>query len=99
MNCFFEPWGFQWRPRHVGLSANPALPGTVTCKGALVGFIPGVNLVVGDATAGLDLSRLSGQDDFIGLEQWDVGTVPDGAGSGSIWGDWHHSYRLASHSN
>lgn len=91
-NGYAEPWATGPEPR-ITLAGNPALSGTVTWEGALVGF-SGQNPVEGDAEIGVNLATLTGTADFTELEYWDSRYV-DCIDCGTTWGDGDLGYTIA----
>ena len=93
-NGYAEPWVYGYLPDS-DLADNPALTGTATWTGALLGFTPNRAPVVGDARLSVGLDTLTGQADFTNLESWAVGQAPGEVGTGEIWGDGDLGYSIA----
>ena len=83
-NGYTEPWAHGARPVST-LGNNRALSGTVTWRGALLGF-SGRQPVDGDAAIGVQLGTLTGTAGFTGLEYREGGTT---------WGDGDLAYAIA----
>ena len=88
-----RPWASGPTPWTL-LADNPALSGSAAWEGRLLGFTPEAQPVAGSAQLGIDLSTLSGDLDFQGLESWAAGTVPGAIGTGQQWGDGSLSYDI-----
>ena len=69
------------------LAENPQLHGSARWEGRLLGMTPNTRIVAGGASLDIDLSRLSGELAFTGLEQWALGANPGSIGTGIQWGD------------
>ena len=91
-NGYAEAWAHGPRPR-TALEDNPELAGTVTWRGALVGFSRR-RPVMGDARIAVDLAGLDGRASFTALESWAAGARPGAAGSGAQWGDGDLGYAI-----
>ena len=72
---------------HTFLEDNPALTGSATWRGRLVGLTPAEQVVGGRARLGINLGTLDGDLAFTGLESWAVGEAPGDVGSGTQWRD------------
>ena len=68
-NGLSQPWASGPSP-HTNLEDNPALSGTVSWAGRLLGLTPDAEAVAGAADLSVDLTALTGTMDFTGLEQW-----------------------------
>ncbi len=68
-----EPWAHGIRPA-TSLARNAGLSGTVTWDGALVGFTPSAEAVVGGAAIAVNLATLAGRADFTELT-WSGGDL------------------------
>ena len=97
-NGYAEPWAYGLKPTTM-LSANPALSGTVTWEGSIVGLTPDAASVVGDAAIGVDLSTMNGTAEFTALESWSAGTSPGSAGTGAQWLDGDLGYTISVNGN
>ena len=92
--------GDTWTDRMptVHVDNNPALAGTVTWNGFLVGFTPGTMVpalghpVIGHASISIDFDTFAGRVDFTNLESWAPEVAPEALGTGSTWGDGDLSY-------
>ena len=71
----------------VGLRNNPALRGSATWTGRLLGLTPDARVVAGDADLTVRLATLTGDIDFTNLEAWAAGAPPGAIGTGGRWGD------------
>ena len=74
------------------LADNPALVGSATWRGRLVGLTPAEQVVGGRARLGINLGTLDGDLAFTGLESWAVGEAPGDVGSGTQWRDGDLAY-------
>ena len=92
-NGYAEPWAHGVRPAST-LGNNRALSGTVSWRGALLGF-SGRRPVAGDASIGVQLGTLTGSADFTSLETWTAGAAPGAAGTGTQWLDGDLGYLIA----
>ena len=92
-NGYSEPWAYGIQPG-MDLADNPALSGTATWIGTLLGFTPDVEAVAGNAQLGVDLGTMKGAADFTALESWDSGMAPGEVGSGQQWGDGDLGYAI-----
>ena len=97
-NGYAEPWAYGYLPGQ-DLADNPALSGTVTWAGTLLGLTPGAAAVAGDARIGVDLASLTGRADFTGLEAWAPSEAPGAAGTGVTWLDGDLGYAIAVRGN
>ena len=84
-NGYAEPWAHGSRPG-TELAANPELSGAAVWSGALVGFTPRVEAIIGDAAITVQLATLTGSADFTGLEH---------RTDGAMWGDGDLAYMIA----
>ena len=85
-NGLSQPWASGPSP-HTNLEDNPALSGTVSWAGRLLGLTPDAEAVAGAADLSVDLATLTGTVDFTGLEQWAANAAPGAPGTGAIWDD------------
>ena len=76
-NGLSQPWASGPRPS-VNLAANTSLSGTATWRGAVLGFTPSADKVIGDTRLVLRLSSLAGELEFTGLEDLNGNTWRDG---------------------
>ncbi len=60
------------------LTNNPALSGTATWSGAILGITPSEQTVVGDAQLEINMTKLNGQLDFTNMEYMTGGAWSDG---------------------
>ena len=67
------------------LADNPAIQGTATWNGELVGFTPDQRSVVGKAEIGITLATLSGRAEFTEMQSWPAGQEPGALGNGVSW--------------
>ena len=93
-----QPWASGPTP-WTELADNPALSGTVTWNGALLGITPSDETVSGSASLAIELSTLGGQLDFTGLESWGTNSAPGAMGGGTTWGDGDLAYLIEVHGN
>lgn len=93
-NGYAEPWAYGYRAGY-GLETNPALSGTVTWTGHLVGFTPDAEAVMGDASIAVDIAGMTGTADFSNLTEWEAGLAPGPDATGTTWGDGDLSYTIA----
>ncbi len=94
VNGYAEPWAYGFWP-YQPLADNPALSGTVTWEGSLVGFTPSAAPVIGDAAINVDLATMTGTAGFTDLESWSADAGPGPAGSGAQWRDGDLVYTIA----
>ena len=85
-NGLSQPWTSGPSP-HTDLEDNPALSGTVSWAGRLLGLTPDAEAVAGAADLSVDLATLTGTVEFTGLEQWAANAAPGAPGTGAIWDD------------
>ena len=97
-NGYAEPWAYGYLPA-TDLADNPALSGSVTWTGVLLGISPDAAAVAGDAEIGVNLATLAGRTDFTNLETWAARTVPGEAGTGTRWLDGDLGYTIAVRGN
>ena len=76
-NGLAQPWAFGPKPESA-LGRNPALSGSATWNGALLGITPSGRGVAGDSSLRLDMESLSGQLAFTGMRYDGGGTWGDG---------------------
>ena len=69
------------------LADNPQLSGSARWEGRVLGMTPTARIVAGAAELGINLSTLSGELAFTGLEQWASRANPGDIGTGTPWGD------------
>lgn len=93
-NGYGEPYAYGYLPEG-DLADNPALTGTATWSGALLGFTPDAEPVAGDARLGVNLNDLTGTASFSRLESWTAGEAPGNVGSGTRWGHGSLFYDIA----
>ncbi len=87
-NGLAQPWAFGPKPESA-LGRNPALSGSATWNGALLGITPSGRGVEGDSSLRLDMESLSGQLAFTGMRH-------DG---GDTWGDGELHYAVRASDN
>ncbi|MDE0332408.1 MAG: hypothetical protein OXL41_11120, partial [Nitrospinae bacterium] len=85
-NGLIQPWAHGPSPE-TNLADNPALTGSASWSGRLLGFTSESESLAGAADLTIDLATLRGQIDFTGLEHWGVNAAPGAIGSGTTWGD------------
>ena len=85
-NGLSQPWASGPSP-HTDLEDNPALSGSVSWAGRLLGLTPDAEAVAGAADLSVDLATLTGTVEFAGLEQWAANAAPGAPGTGAIWDD------------
>ena len=91
-NGYTESWAHGPTPT-TPLASNPALSGSATWEGALLGF-SGLRSVAGDAEIGVQLATLTGRADFTSLETWAPNAAPGAAGTGTTWLDGDLGYTI-----
>ena len=89
-----EAWAYGQEPE-TDLEDNPALSGTASFTGVLLGFTPVGAAVSGSADVDVDLGSLQGSVAFMGLEAWPSGQPPGAEGAGQVWLDGDLHYRIA----
>ena len=94
-NGYAEPYAYGPWPAAGDLANNPALSGSATWNGALLGFTPDAAAVAGDATIMVNLAPMTGRAAFTGLETWGANKAPGAKGSGSTWLDGDLGYTIA----
>ena len=87
-NGLSQPWTSGPSP-HTNLEDNPALSGTVSWAGRLLGLTPDDEAVAGAADLSVDLATLTGTVEFAGLEQWAANAAPGAPGTGAFFGPAH----------
>ena len=92
-NGLSQPWTSGPSP-HTNLEDNPALSGTVSWAGRLLGLTPETEAVAGAADLSVDLATLTGRVEFAGLEQWAANTAPGAPGTGATWDDGNLRYGI-----
>ena len=85
-NGLSQPWTAGPSP-HTDLEDNPALSGSVSWAGRLLGLTPDAEAVAGAADLSVYLATLTGTVEFAGLEQWAANAAPGAPGTGAIWDD------------
>ena len=85
-NGLSQPWTSGPSPQ-TNLEDNPALSGTVSWAGRLLGLTPDAEAVAGAADLSVDLATLTGTVEFAGLEQWAANAAPGALGTGTTWND------------
>ena len=85
-NGLSQPWASGPSP-HTDLEDNPALSGSVSWFGRLLGLTPDAEAVAGAADLSVDLATLTGTVEFAGLEQWAANAAPGAPGTGATWDD------------
>ena len=85
-NGLSQPWASGPSP-HTDLEDNPALSGSVSWAGRLLGLTPDAEAVAGTADLSVDLATLTGTVEFAGLEQWAANAAPGALGTGATWDD------------
>ena len=82
-----------------GLRNNPALRGSATWTGRLLGLTPNARVVAGDAGLAVRLATMTGNLDFTNLEAWAAGAPPGAIGTGTRWGDGDLGYSITVRDN
>ena len=95
-NGYAEPWAYGDSPDG-DLADNPALSGSVSWTGALLGLTPVGASVRGDARIRVDLETMAGRADFTQLETWSG--APGVSGTGLMLGDGDLGYTIAVRGN
>ncbi|MDE0332476.1 MAG: hypothetical protein OXL41_11465 [Nitrospinae bacterium] len=85
-NGLIQPWAHGRSPA-TNLADNPALTGSASWSGRLLGFTSESQSLAGAADLTVNLATLRGQIDFTGLEHWGVNATPGAIGSGQTWND------------
>ena len=85
-NGLSQPWATGPSP-HTDLEDNPALSGTLSWAGRLLGLTPDDEAVAGAADLSVDLTTLTGRVKFAGLERWAANAAPGALGTGTTWND------------
>ena len=97
-NGFAQPWAYGPAPAGE-LAANPALSGSATWNGRLLGLTPAARVVGGAAELSIRMDTLAGQLDFTNLEAWGAGAPPGAIGTGTVWGDGDLNYTIRVNGN
>ena len=97
-NGLVQPWAIAFPPS-TNLADNPMLSGSASWSGRLLGFTPTAAAVAGAADLTVQLSTLTGDLDFTGLESWAAGQAPGAVGTGAMWGDGNLNYRIGVRGN
>ena len=92
-NGFAQPWAMGSTP-WTNLADNPALSGSATWSGALLGVGSSSETVAGDASLSVNLTNLTGRIDFTGMEKWGVNEAPGAVGSATTWVDGDLGYTI-----
>lgn len=92
-NSFVSPWA-AGPPPNMALEANTALSGNVSWSGQAVGFTMNKEALMGNVGLTINLSTLTGDLEFDGLEYWTPDTAPGHVGSGIIWNDGDLAYSV-----
>lgn len=102
-NGYAEAWAHGYHPGEFccdfGLGNNPALSGSVTWNGVLLGLTPDAAAVAGDAAISVNIASMTGRADFTGLETWNANAAPGAVGTGAIWLDGDLGYTIAVRGN
>ena len=85
-NGFVQPWAYGTSP-DMDLADNPALSGSASWEGRLLGLTPDAEVVAGAADMTIGLATLDGTLGFTGLESWTANAAPGAIGTGNLWGD------------
>ena len=80
-----RPWGDRGHRPMPLLRTTPKLSGSVSWSGRLVGLTPDAETVAGAADLSVNLTTLTGDVEFTGLEQWAANAAPGALGTGDIW--------------
>ena len=91
-NGYAEPWAYGDLPDGY-LADNPALSGSASWSGTLLGLTPAARSVRGAADLTVAIDTMRGQADFTNLESW--AGAPGKAGTGTTWGDGDLGYTIA----
>ena len=93
-NDHARPWAWATPLPHGLLASNAQLSGSATWTGRLAGLTPTSEAVAGAAELVVDISALTGDLDFTGLESWAAGLTPGAVGTGAQWADGDLNYRI-----
>ena len=91
-NGYAEPWAYGDLPDGY-LAENPALSGSISWSGTLLGLTPAARSVRGAAELTVNLDTMTGRTDFTNLESW--ADAPGTAGTGTPWSDGALRYTIA----
>lgn len=91
-NGYAEPWAYGDLPDGY-LEDNPALSGTASWQGTVLGLTPAARSVRGAAEITVDMDTMRGRADFMDLESW--AGAPGGTGTGTTWRDGDLGYVIA----
>ena len=83
-NGFAQAWAAGTRPLYP-LADNPALEGSASWDGRLVGYTADAESVAGNMNMTIDLTTMIGGLSFADIEKWAAGQDVGALGSGSIW--------------
>ena len=97
-NGLAQPWASGPVPGTTPAN-NPALPGSVSWSGRLLGFTSAMDSVGGAAHLHVNLESLSGQLNLTGLETWAADNPPGEVGTGTVWGDGDLAYAIVMRGN
>ena len=97
-NGFVQPWAQGPAPDH-DLADNPALTGSASWAGRLLGLTPDAEVVAGAAEMTIGLVTLDGTLDFTELESWTANRPPGAIGAGVMWGDGDLGYEISVRGN
>ena len=92
-NGFGASWAAGESPATL-LADNPALAGSATWNGALLGLTDRQRVVAGVARISVNLAALDGRADFTQLESW-TARMPGRPGSGTRWASGDLGYTIA----
>ncbi len=92
-NGFVLPWTYGLPP-NMALEANTSLSGNVSWSGQAVGFTMNKEALMGNVGLTINLSTLTGDLGFNGLEYWAPDTAPGIIGSGMTWNDGDLAYSV-----
>ncbi|MDE2789263.1 MAG: hypothetical protein OXI81_02410 [Paracoccaceae bacterium] len=102
-NGYAEAWAHGYHPGEFccdfSLGNNPALSGSVTWNGVLLGLTPDAAAVAGDAAISVNIASMTGRADFTGLETWNPNAAPGAVGTGATWLDGDLGYTIAVRGN
>ena len=97
-NSYAEPWAYGYIP-DTDPADNPALSGSATWSGELLGLTPDAAAVAGDARIDINLTSMTGRTDFTALETWGANTPLGEKGTGTTWLDGDLGYSIAVRGN
>ena len=77
------------------LAENPAITGSASWQGGLLGFTPDNRSVGGNAVLSVDVATMDGRADFTELQSWPAGEAPGAFGTGTQWNTGSLGYTIS----